>query len=342
MFGPPLPFSSHGTLRGGHAQTIAGATLPCAAPRLGDRDDCSPVGISVGENDQLEAWFHRGSSGETILLCHGLGGSVDSPYLRRTFDQLVAEQHSVLAVAQRGSGGALERTTRPYMTGNTHDLACVLRWLRGQVAAERVGAVGYSISGNTLLKLLGEGTPASDLPDYAIAVAPPIDLDEASRDLGRPRSRAYELWILRACRRWIPRLRGDFEGPIHVPPWSSFRAFDERYITPVWNFDSLDDYYGTASSRAHLPEIQTPTLILQAADDPVVDARHIQSAAVGPGVRIDMQPSGGHLGYIARDAHRSTKRRWLADAIAYHVRSLSPKRAGAAHTEEEEHACAAR
>lgn len=50
---------------------------------------------------------------------------------------------------------------------------------------------------------------------------------------------------------------------------SSIRAFDEHVTAPLHGFSgAAASYYARASSRPYLPQIQTPTLILQAKDDP--------------------------------------------------------------------------
>lgn len=319
MFTETPRFEPHPLVRGGHLQTVFGALASRDVPPTSSLTGLRRVAIPLRSGGQLEGWHAPSESGRSVLLAHGLGGSVDSPYLSQTVHALLADGAGVLAIQHRGSGGNLEETTRPYMTGHTSDLADTVRWLRRVDAGATLFAVGYSISGNTLLKHLGEG--GRDLPDAAIAVAPPVDLDACSQDLLRLKSRPFDLWILRSCRRWIPRLRGDYDGPVDVQPWHSLRAFDERYITPVWGFESLEDYYRSASAIHYVEAIETPTLVLHAADDPVVDARHSRAAPFGPGVRVDIVEGGGHLGFVARGPHGG-RLPWLPAVIAHHVRSF--------------------
>ena len=320
MFAETPAFDPHPVYRGGHVQTVMGALLPSGVPLTSARSDLHRVVIPLGGGDQLEGWHAPSQNGRTVLLAHGLGGSVDSPYLAQAVDTLVRCGCGVLAINQRGSGGPHERTTRPYMTGHTGDLIAAIRWLRREAPGAQLLAVGFSISGNTLLKLLGERChwAPCDMPDAAMAVAPPIDLDACSMDLLRPRSRAFDLWILRSCRRWIPTLRGDYRGGVRVEPWASLRVFDERYITPVWGFGSLSEYYLSASAVHGVAAIETPTLVLHATDDPVVDARHSRQAPWGPGVRVDLVHGGGHLGFLGRD-RKGRRSPWLAQAVAHHA-----------------------
>ena len=178
--------------------------------------------------------------------------------------------------------------------------------------------VGFSISGNTVLKLMGD--PGEDRPDAAIAVAPPVDLDRASREIAR----AYDLWILRSCRRWIPRLRGDAARIGPVPALSGLRTFDRNYIGPVWGFASLAEYYASASAGPHLTGIDRPTLVLQSADDPVVPPHALLAAPRSRSVRVDLTAGGGHLGWVEPRGALGA-RRWLPRAIARHARRFAER-----------------
>jgi len=315
MFAPTLPFAPAPLARGPHRQTLAGAVLPCGAPRVSRRPDVRSLPIALRCGGRLEAWLTPGRGTAAVALLHGLGGSVDSPYVRACVAALADAGIPALAVAQRGSGGALERTRRPYMTGHVADAADVVRALRER-GLPRVLLVGFSISGNTVLKLMG--AEGETRPDAAIAVAPPVDLDRASREIAR----AYDLWILRSCRRWIPRLRGDDAGIGPVPALSGLRTFDRNYIGPVWGFASLDEYYADASAARHLAAIDRPTLVLQAEDDPVVPPHSLLSAARSPSVRVDLTRGGGHLGWVESRGALGA-RRWLPRAIAHHARRFA-------------------
>lgn len=320
MFGPPLPFTAAPLARGPHRQTVAGAVLPCRAPRASRLPDARPFPVALRCGGRLEAWRGPARGDLAVALLHGLGGGVDSPYMRASFAALAAAGIPAVAVAQRGSGGAVERTRRPYMTGHVADAADVVRALR-EAGHGRVLLVGFSISGNTVLKLMG--SVAEERPDAAIAVAPPVDLDRASQEIAR----AYDLWILRSCRRWIPRLRGEDAAIGPVPALSGLRTFDRNYIGPVWGFASLDAYYASASAAPHLAAIDRPTLVLQAADDPVVPPHGLHAARRSPSVRVDLTARGGHLGWIESGGALGA-RRWLPRALVHHARSFAG-RAGA-------------
>lgn len=325
---PPESFRAPIWARGPHAQTILGALLPSPARPYGASDRAfRAVEIELSDGDRLAARYARGSRGTTAVLLHGLGGSASSAYVRRAAQAAASRGFGVLAVDQRGCGEGRDLATLPYMTGRTEDVSDVLRWLRAEAPDDRVLAVGYSLSGNTLLGHLGRGT--GELPDCALCVSPAVDLDATSRALLRWPARAYDLWILRACRRWIPRLRGRGPDPprYRVPPLSSLREFDRRYIAPVSGFASREEYYAQASSAPWLTRIEVPTVILAAADDPIVDVRQLTHARRSPRVALHVEPRGGHLGYLTDRPTTLGSRRWLDHALLHYLEAAARYRA---------------
>lgn len=321
---PPESFRPPAWAQSGHAQTILGALLPSPDRPFEDAEQAfRPVRIDLADGDRLAARYREGSRGTTAVLLHGLGGSARSAYVRRAAQAAASRGFGVLAVDHRGCGEGRDLATLPYMTGRTEDLRDVILWLRARAPRERILAVGYSLSGNTLLAHLGRGGGA--LPDLALCLSPAVDLEATSRALLRWPARAYDLWILRSCRRWIPRLRG--RAPVRpryrVGPLASLREFDRRYIAPVSGFASRDEYYARASAAPWLARIDRPTVVLAAADDPIVDVRPLLDARRSANVALHVQPYGGHLGFLADRPTPLGTRRWLECALVHYLEAAA-------------------
>ena len=312
---PPLRCEPPPWARGGHAQTVLGALLPVGRPAPGHRSGYRSVRLPVQDGGALQAWHRDGPRDPVVVLWHGLGGSTAAPYMRLAAARAASLGHPVLAVNHRGSGGPEERTSRPYMTGNTQDMADVLLWTRLRHRGRPVCMLGFSLSGNTLLKWLGGG--ARELPESALAVNPSIDLDETSRHLLAWPQHAYDLWLLRRCRRWVPRLRGETGASYRVPALSSLREFDARYIAPVWGFPDRESYYRQASGGPHLVNIDRPTAILTAGDDPITGVDHLARTPRSASVALHVEPHGGHLGYLHGGG--GSTGRWLEYAVGHYL-----------------------
>jgi predicted alpha/beta-fold hydrolase len=168
-------------------------------------------------------------------------------------------------------------------------------------------AVGFSLGGNLLLKWLAElGHNSLDGVQRAMAVSTPIDLARCARCMQR-RSRAlYDRWFVRSL---VSRLRqrvGDFPGldPRHLaPPPRTLYEFDDRITAPMSGFSDAAEYYQRCSTALVLHAIRTPTVLLAAADDPLVPVEMYSAATLSDSVAMRITPHGGHVGFFGRGTH---------------------------------------
>ena len=84
----------------------------------------------------------------------------------------------------------------------------------------------------------------------------------------------------------------------------TFTEFDETATAPLHGFASAEDYYTRSSSIHFLGRIITPTLALNAEDDPFVpyDSLVRARAAASPAIDFRTTPAGGHVGFIGGSA----------------------------------------
>lgn len=293
--------------RGPHLQTVLGSLLPHGVPDLPweTHDLVQPDG------DVLKA--HLLPGGERVAyLFHGLGGSARAGYIRRAAARLHARGWTVWALDHRGAGAGKGLAARPYHSGATGDLSALLALGRRRQPRAHHVAVGYSISGNMLLLLMGHPGPGEVQPDAALAVNPPCDLDACSHRLGRGFNRVYDQRFLRELVREV-QLRSatgripwvDFEGV------RSLRDFDAAYTAPAAGFRDRAHYYEACGCGPHLAAIQRPTVILTAEDDPIAPASELLACPRSPQVHLHVEAQGGHMGYLAPRGGDLPDGRWL-------------------------------
>jgi predicted alpha/beta-fold hydrolase len=242
-------------------------------------------------------------SATVVYLFHGLGGDSESDYIRRTAAALPG--CTIVAFNHRGCGAGRGLARGPYHSGSTTDLAAAIDWGRARRPDARHVAIGFSLSGNTLLLLMARGGG----PDAAIAVNPPIDLAASADAISSGLNRVYDFRFVRQCRR-DPRSRG-----AGLRPWHTLREVDELYTAPAAGFVDADDYYARCSSGPHLAAIGRPAVILTSGDDPFVPIASFDS--VPDNVHLHVEPVGGHMGYLDRKGH------WLDGALAAYVAALT-------------------
>ena len=307
-------FQSHRLLRNGHAQTLAGIYLPwrravyCAVQHEVELPDGD---VLVLHDDCPPTW----KPGDRIaLLMHGLAGCHQSPYMIRISSKLFDRAIRTFRMDMRGCGAGEGLARLPYHAGRSDDVLEVIKHLLRLCPSSSICLVGFSLSGNIALKLLGEnpGRLPPEL-DRAMAVNPSIDLKACVENLDRLANRMYDLHIVRSLDRNVRRLRRLVPG---APVPESYRRphrlfdFDNRYTAPLAGFENAHEYYFRCSATQFVPRIRVRTLILTSRDDPLVPIAPFEKLNLPESVSLLMTDHGGHLGYIAKHGI-DPDRRWL-------------------------------
>ncbi len=324
---PPISCAPPFWAKGAHAQTLLGNFLPS---KLQD-PPWEPLNLKLKDGDTLRMRLIRGTSNTVVHLFHGLGGSANSAYMRRAAELFWRQGHSVLANNHRGSGEGRGQAVKPYHMGSTSDLSAMIQVGRGFFPEALHVAVGFSLSAGVLLLLLGRDQDLGDLPDMAIAVNPPVDLEKVSLRLCQGFNRVYDLHFVDTLRRCV-RERWEFgllDHPIHIPKKATLRDFDAIYTAPAAGFQDREDYYARCSCAPYLRYIQAPTVILTSKDDPFASAQDLDGVELSPSVHLHIAPTGGHMGYLSLGV---PKRRWLDYALDHYVRELVATSAHLVHS----------
>ncbi|KAF0867422.1 hydrolase [Pseudomonas sp. LD120] len=266
----------------------------------------------LDDGDFLDLDWHGPHSAEAplVLVLHGLTGSSNSPYVTGLQQVLAARGWASAALNWRGCSGEPNLLPRSYHSGASEDLASAITHLRAKRPQAPLYAVGYSLGGNVLLKYLGERGSESPLQG-ATAVSVPFRLDQCADRIGQGFSKIYQAHFMREMLAYIKDKQRQFQhdgrhdglatlaqlGPL--TKMRTFWDFDGRVTAPLHGFADAQDYYRRASSRYFLGEIRTPTLIIQAADDPFVFRHSLPEAAeLSASTRFELQTKGGHVGFV--------------------------------------------
>jgi uncharacterized protein len=314
----PLPFRAAWWLRSPHAQTVGGKLLRprVDVPLRRER-------IDTPDGDFLDLDFTAEVAGNEerplVVVLHGLEGSARRRYMVLTYWWLRRRGMDAVGLNFRGCSGEPNRAVRFYHSGETGDLRHVLGILRRRWPARPLGAVGYSLGGNVLLKFLAEEGPASPLR-AAVAVSVPFDLAAGARAIGRgAMGRVYTAYFLRGLRRKMREKAELLRGVIDLDAALRARtlwAFDDAATAPISGFADALDYYQRCSSGPRLPEIRTRTLLLQARDDPFQPPDRLpeDAARQNPAITACFTRRGGHVGFVAGSPW--APRFWVEEEIA--------------------------
>jgi predicted alpha/beta-fold hydrolase len=280
--------------------------------------------LELPDGDFLDVdWVGR--EGPIVIVLHGLQGSVESKYARGLLREIEARGWRGALMHFRGCSGEANRLPRSYHSGETTDVAWFARELRRREPETPLAAVAYSLGGNVLLKWLGESRAHNPLR-AAVAVSIPFELGAAADSMEVGLSKIYQWYLVRKLKQavYAKMANGSFELSLTAPEIErlrTFREFDEAVTAPVHGFQSAQDYYERCSSRQFVDRIETPTLVLHAADDPLMHADVIpQPEERSAQVRFEVSPSGGHVGFVSGTWPWSV-RYWLEDRIPEFLRT---------------------
>ncbi|MCK9511679.1 MAG: alpha/beta fold hydrolase [Pigmentiphaga sp.] len=321
----PTPF----WLPDGHTETIWGARL-ARCPHISfarervDTDDGDFVdidwavpghaaallqehasqGLGAG---RLQALLPAGParlSRKALVIFHGLEGCSGSHTCQALAHHFRARGWVVAVPHFRGCSQQPNRLLRAYHSGDTDEIAFLLRTVRERLPQARWHAAGVSLGGNALAKFLGEHADSGHGLHAAAAVSAPLDLTACGQRLGRGllHRHVYTRLFLRTLKAKVLQKAQRFPGSIdawRVAHARDLHEFDDAYTAPVHGFAGVADYWQRASALPWLGRIQTPTLLLNARNDPFVPEASLPGTHQASRQVLLHQPAtGGHGAFV--------------------------------------------
>ena len=248
-----------------------------------------------------------------VLLAHGMGGSSESAYIKRIALKLWIRGFSVFMMNHRGSGLGMGLSKYLWNGGVSDDLEKIIDYILGLYPKKFIDVVGFSLSGNILLKYLGEKKSEPAKIRKALAVNPPIDLKRASLILSKTKKgRLFNSYFMKPIHLQGKALAESFPGVL-APSGNekTILDFDIHYTAPAAKFNDVNDYYSNCSAKNYLKDIAVPTTILSALDDPFVESDIFKSVHMSSAIDINSPGQGGHMGYISSDLTPWGDCRWM-------------------------------
>jgi hypothetical protein len=307
---------------GGNFQTIWGYLLP--SPKALPSTRLHEVAVSQGdrlvmcENQPLSSHNVNG----VVLLMHGLGGHADSPYMLRVAEKFLRQNWITIRLNHRGAGQGRGKAKQLYHAGKSEDLPPVLARISELFPKMPAVIVGFSLSGNLLLKYLGEKSNA--IPENlcgAIAVNPPVKLALSAAAMTHKRNWIYDHRFVRLLKQAIREHEEDFPDfpRLKFPSEMSVYRFDQIVTAPLSGFTSAEDYYQKSSAFQFLSQINLPAVLLANEDDPFVPPETFKDLPINHFLNLHLTRSGGHMGFIAARPTRFGDHRWMDEAIVHYA-----------------------
>lgn len=291
-------FKPNKLIRNPHWQSMWPTFIMRRKPALDTRRE--RFELSDGDFIDLE-WCSEATDNPIIILLHGVTGNITSPYIKYIVPALIEQNWCPVMMYYRGYSGSDNRADIMTHAGWTVDFASLVVDLRCRFPKRKLAAIGFSQGANMLLKYLGEEGQNTAL-DCAVAVSPPFQLRSISNRVRHGVSRFYQWYLLKDLKKFYRNKFQyrpkpfDFKQLNHC---HSFWQFDDKIVAPINGFRSAVDYYRQASCSKYLIDIDIPTLIIHAKDDPIMTPDIIPTAdKISASTTLEISEYGGHLGFV--------------------------------------------
>lgn len=258
--------------------------------------------IITPDHDFLDLDWLKSGSDTLVLVLHGLEGSSDSQYMKRTAKFLQSMGYDCVCLNFRGCSGTPNKVLKSYHSGATDDIHFITQYLTQQhTQYTHFYGVGFSLGGNVLLKFLGEAGNTSPI-QKAIAISVPCDLASGAEILSRGFNRIYLHRFLKRLKAKVKIKEPQFPDAIdynRLYTSRNFPTFDDTFTAPINGYASAAEYYAKCSSKPFIPAIKTPFVLINALNDPFL------SSSCYPTTACSMNPVGtlltplfgGHVGF---------------------------------------------
>jgi len=256
--------------------------------------------ITTPDDDFLDLdWLKQGSK-KLVVISHGLEGSTSRPYIRGMAKACLKAGYDVLTWNYRGCSEDMNQQLRFYHSGATDDLDTVVCHALNTSQYDEVNLIGFSLGGNLTLKYTGENNYPSQLKKV-IAFSVPMDLHGSCLKISQPENWVYANRFIKSLKKKIIRKSRSMKGldTKGIENISSLLQFDNQYTAPLHGYADALEYYQKCSSLGFVNQINIPTLIINAKNDPFL-SEHCHPHKLlknHPHVKLISTDFGGHVGF---------------------------------------------
>lgn len=305
---PPYLFRNY------HISTIYAAKLRSIKPVPQTRER-----LELEDGDFLDIdWSYANScqSNKVLIILHGLDGNAQRPYVLGLAHHFNYYGWDVAAINFRGCSGEINKLYRSYNAGASEDLSQVVAHILSNHKYESLAINGFSLGGNLLLKYLGEGNSLPKELKAAVAISAPCDLYASLMKLEETRNWLYSKRFVLQLKKQLRLRERHFPKEItkaQIENCTNLYAIDELYTSQAHGYANALEYYEKSSALKFLPNIEVPTLLINAKNDGFLseNSSPVDIAENNPNFFLEMPDYGGHVGFLQKKDATYTEERAL-------------------------------
>lgn len=259
--------------------------------------------LTDGDFLDLDWSYSTKKSDKVVILLHGLEGNGQRPYITGSAKHFNISGIDACAVNYRACSETTNNLFKSYHSGATEDLEAIIQHIITTKKYTEIYLKGFSLGGNLVLKYLGEERIIPEKIKAGIAISAPCDLYSSLTALLHFKNILYEK---RFKKHLIEKLKlkqlkfPDLISEKDIKSIKNLKDFDDIYTSKAHGFIDAMDYYKKCSSLQFLPNIKTPTLIINAKNDSFLgpECYPYTEAKNNPNLYLETPKYGGHVGFI--------------------------------------------
>jgi hypothetical protein len=280
----------------GHFDTV----IPALTRKVQPYIKAKKFTINTADHDFFDLDYYDVSADKTIIISHGLEGNSVRPYMLGMANAFVKVGWNAISWNYRGCNGKTNNSIRSYHSGFTDDLIEVIHFAKKQPHIRNLVLIGFSLGGNITLRYLA-GTNYDQLVRAAVVFSVPLNLHDSCIQISKGTNWLYSKRFLKSLKQKIKQKAKAFPelDRVNLKQIQDLKAFDDHYTAPMHGFKNAIDYYESCSAIYVLDQVKTPTLIINALNDPFLPPSCYPTHLLADNQKVFMETPkrGGHVGF---------------------------------------------
>jgi uncharacterized protein len=264
--------------------------------------DCGD-GVRLLGHYSSQAAAGRAPGRDLVVLLHGWEGSADSLYVLSLGSYLYAKGCDVFRLNFRDHGPSHHLNEDIFHSCRIAEIVGAVRRIQEILSEPRLTVAGFSLGGNFALRVAARAPAAGIRLTRAVAISPVLRPHSTMEVLENGPYIYHQYFIgkwkrsLKIKQSLFPQ-RFDFGAILEQ---RSIKAMTEILVARYSEFGDLDAYLnGYAIIGDALAQLEVPSHILVALDDPIIPAHDLPALVRSPNLEIITSPHGGHCGFMDR------------------------------------------
>jgi predicted alpha/beta-fold hydrolase len=304
-------------LKNAHLQTVlASSRLRTLGPNA-MREVAGEKIIETAEAIKLLGYHSVQNDGQAkglAILLHGWEGSTDSTYVLRCGKRLYASGYDIFRLNFRDHGESHHLNEGIFYAVLLEEVYQAVKQAAALSGGRPVFLIGFSLGGNFVLRILKKcvSVPIANLR-HAVSISPVLNPQKSTAKIDR--IAFIRRYFLAKWRRSLTKKqalfpeRYDFADVMEL---KTIQAVTERLLEKYSDFPTAQDYFAAYSVMgAAITDIDTPTTIVTAEDDPIIPIKDFYELKLNKHIRLVIHSHGGHNGFITGFKLHS----WYEDVI---------------------------